>query len=179
MGLKTKNNLTLLCSRVGSQSITTACDDSTTSSEPVSSFRYLFVLPGYPLRRIISVCVISMKYRIIILVIIVISLGQIILSYIANTSRMQKHTHTPTHRHRRSGFRCSISQWCPTMTELRPFSPVPLAINGRSLLHSNKRSRGRLGICDSFGCFSCIEKCLGRTEMRTRDGMCFQSIQTV
>ena len=45
------------------------------------------------------------------------------------------------------------------MTDLRPFSPVPLAINGRSLLHSNKQSRGRLGIRDSFGCFSRIINC--------------------
>ena len=38
---------------------------------------------------------------------------------------------------------------------------------------------GRLGIRDSFGCFSRIKKLLGRTEMRTRDGVCFQSIRTV
>ena len=34
-----------------------------------------------------------------------------------------------------------------------PFSPVPLAMNGRSLLHSNKQSRMRRGICDSFCVF--------------------------
>ena len=33
-----------------------------------------------------SVCLICMKYRILILIIIIISLGQILLSYIANTS---------------------------------------------------------------------------------------------
>ena len=38
------------------------------------------------------------------------------------------------------------------------FSPVPLAMNGRSLLHSNKQSRMRRGIRDSFGCFSRIKK---------------------
>ena len=37
-----------------------------------------------------SVCVICIKYRIIILIIIIISLGQILLSYISNTS----YTHT-------------------------------------------------------------------------------------
>ena len=53
-----------------------------------------------------SVCLICMKYRIIILIIIIISLGQIVLSYIANTSRTHAcqrtratharvHTHTP------------------------------------------------------------------------------------
>ena len=49
-----------------------------------------------------SVCVICMKYRIIILItcIIIISLGQILLSCIANTSR--------------------TGRWRPTMTELTP-----------------------------------------------------------
>ena len=47
-------------------------------------------------------CLICMKYRIIILIIIIISLGKISLSYIANTSRMHACTkalanmHTPT-----------------------------------------------------------------------------------
>ena len=38
-------------------------------------------------------CLIVMKYRIIILIIIIISLGQILLSYIAKTPRT--HAHTP------------------------------------------------------------------------------------
>ena len=38
-----------------------------------------------------------MKYRIIILIIIIISLGQILLSYIANTSHMQACACTRTH----------------------------------------------------------------------------------
>ena len=40
-----------------------------------------------------SVCVIYMKYRIII------SLGQILVSYIANTSRMHARIHTRAHAH--------------------------------------------------------------------------------
>ena len=52
-----------------------------------------------------SVCVICMEYRIIVLIIIIISLGEISLSYIANTTRT--HTQTPTHR--RSGCRCSMA----------------------------------------------------------------------
>ena len=45
-----------------------------------------------------SACVICMKYRIIILIIIIISLGQIILSYMAaNTSRTHARTHTHAH----------------------------------------------------------------------------------
>ena len=114
-----------------------------------------------------SVCAISMKCRKMILIIIIISLGQILLSYIANTSRthacMQAHTcthafvHTdsPTHHNHRSGCRCSMRS---TMNEVNaPFSPVPLAMNGHSVLHSNKQSHMRRSIRDSFGYFSRIK----------------------
>ena len=51
-----------------------------------------------------SVCLNCMKHRITILVIIIISLGQILLSYIANTSR----THTPpSPRYRLALFVCA------------------------------------------------------------------------
>ena len=61
-----------------------------------------------------------------------------------------------------------------------PFRRFPrLAINSWLLLHSNKQSRGRLGIRDSFRCFFAYTKILGRTETRTRETKCFQSIPTV
>ena len=44
-----------------------------------------------------SVCAISMQYRKMILIIIIISLGKILLSYIANTSRTHARTHAHTH----------------------------------------------------------------------------------
>ena len=44
-----------------------------------------------------SVCL--KKYRIIILIIIIMSLGQILLSYIVNTSRTHAHIHARTHAH--------------------------------------------------------------------------------
>ena len=44
-----------------------------------------------------SVCLICMKYRIIFLINIIISLGQILLSCIANTSSMRVRTHTRAH----------------------------------------------------------------------------------
>ena len=44
-----------------------------------------------------SVCVICMNYRIIVLIIIVIRLGQIILSYMASTSLMHACTHAHSH----------------------------------------------------------------------------------
>ena len=54
-------------------------------------------------------CVICMKYRIIILIIIIISLGQILLSYIANTSRARTHARTREHVHTPlSPFRLSL-----------------------------------------------------------------------
>ena len=85
-----------------------------------------------------SVCVICMKYRIILLIIIIISLGQTILSYMANTSRthacthahthMHPHTRTdsractgpPTHRRHHPGCRCYMGGVRPFTTKLRP-----------------------------------------------------------
>ena len=46
-----------------------------------------------------SVCLICMKYRIIMLIIIIISMGKISLSYIANTSRTHARMHARTHTH--------------------------------------------------------------------------------
>ena len=68
-----------------------------------------------------SVCLICMKYMRIILIIIIISPGQILLSYIANTSRTDActhaHAHTRTHTPRwRSCFRCSMGRCRPTVT---------------------------------------------------------------
>ena len=53
------------------------------------------LLAGIPVEGKSSMCLICMKYRIIILIIIIISLGQIFLSYIANTTR----THVRAHGH--------------------------------------------------------------------------------
>ena len=131
-----------------------------------------------------------------ILIIIIISLSKSLLSYIANTSRTHACTHarTNTRAHTRTHSRTCTHP--PTVVAVQvvavrrvgatshdgvnaQFSPVPLENNGRLLLHSNKHSRWRLGIPDRFRCFSRIKKCLGRTEARTHDGMCFQSIRTV
>ena len=50
-------------------------------------------LAGLPVGGKSSVCLICMKYRIIILIIIIKRLGEILLSYIANTSRTHARTH--------------------------------------------------------------------------------------
>ena len=94
-------------------------------------------------------CLICMKYRIILLIIIIISLGKISLSYIANTScthacmhartrthaHTRKHAHptptpTPTHDRRCSLYRCAQSVrhgWAHRFRRWRD--------NGRSVIH--------------------------------------------
>ena len=75
------------------------------------------LLAGIPAEGKSSVCQICMKYMIIILIIIIISLGKIESSYIANSSRTHActdvrtrtlaHTHTPAHDRHFSLFRCA------------------------------------------------------------------------
>ena len=59
------------------------------------AIRLLLLLAGVPIggKLSVTVCLICMKYRIIILIIIIKRLGEILLSYMANTS----HTHARTH----------------------------------------------------------------------------------
>ena len=113
----------------------TTTDRTSTSLQMSTEFYNL--LAGYPLRGNHQCRLICMKYKIIFLIIIIISLGQILLSYIANTSRTHARTdarthariqtrtnrraHTParahTHTHRRrSGYRYSMSLWHPTVS---------------------------------------------------------------
>ena len=56
-------------------------------------------LAGIPAEGKSSVCLICVKYRIIILIIIIISLDKILSSYIANTSRTHARMHGRTHVH--------------------------------------------------------------------------------
>ena len=139
---------------------------------------------GYPLGEIISVCDL---YEIM-LIIIIISLGQIFLSYISNTSRThtrthahthtRTHTHTHAHHHRRSGCRCSMGRWRPTVTELTPLFTFRLAIC--SLLHAIKHSRGPLGFprCRVFFAYTKIARPNWHANSWC-DWMCFLSIWTV
>ena len=53
----------------------------------------LLLLAGVPVGGKSSVCLICMKYRILILIIIIKRPGEILLSYIANTSRTHSRTH--------------------------------------------------------------------------------------
>ena len=108
-------------------------------SQNVYDYYNLLAWSLVPVEGKSSVCVISMKYRIMILVIIIISLGQILHYYrILQTRHVRIHTraHPPP-----SPFRLSLFD-APNHGRVNAlFSPVPLAINGRSLLHSNKQTR--------------------------------------
>ena len=55
---------------------------------------YYTLLAGVPVGGKSSVCLICMKYRMIILIIIIKRPGEILLSYIANTSRTRTHALT-------------------------------------------------------------------------------------
>ena len=112
-----------------------------------------------------SACLICMKYRIIIVIIIIISLGQISLSYIENTSRTHAHIH-------RRGFQVSSVRWRPNVTTR------PDGDNGRRCVIQTNTREGdpvSLGFCVPFA----YKKLPGRTETRTCDRMCFQTIRTV
>ena len=70
----------------------------------------IFILAAIPVEWKSSLCLICMKYRIIILIIIIINLGKTFLSYIANTSRthMREHAHTHCRCHR-TGYHYSVA----------------------------------------------------------------------
>ena len=131
-----------------------------------------------------SVCLnlICMKYRIIILIIIIISLGQILLSYIANTShthaRMRMHARTRAHAcastltHTAAAVEVSAIRWHPTVW------PTPLAfVAGSRVIEINTRADDP--VYPIFWMFFAYKKLLGRTETRTRDRICFQTLRTV
>ena len=60
----------------------------------LSNYHHLSSLAGVPVGGKSSVCLICMKYMIIILIIIIKRPGEILLSYIANTSRTRTHALT-------------------------------------------------------------------------------------
>ena len=125
-----------------------------------------------------------MKYttsRIVILIIII-SLGQILLSYIANTSRTHARTHarthSPTHRCRLQVVAVRLVGGAQPWQNYVPFRLFHWrSMAGRCFIQI--KSRGRLSIRDSFGCFSHIKKIRGRTETPTRDRMDCHLIRTV
>ncbi len=116
----------------------------------------------------------------IILIVLIISMGQILLSYIADTSRTHARAHARAHTHTPpSPFRLSLFDWSVAPNREGVNAPVPRAINGRSLLHSNKHSRGRPGFAEVFGVFRVYKTARPNWAKRTHDRMCLQSIRTV
>ena len=102
-------------------------------------------------------------YRIIIFIFIIISLGQIIVSYGKHITHARTHLRTGKHPPT-VAVQVVAVRWmggcAPNHDEVdAPFSPIPLANNGGSVLHSNKQTGMRCGIRDSFGCFSRIKNC--------------------
>ena len=67
--------------------------------------------------------------------------------------------------------RCRRSDWSVPLNHDRTY-------RRRWVIQVNNRA-GDSEFAIFFGCFSHIKKFLCRTEARTRDGMCFQSIRTV
>ena len=81
----------------------------------LSSLAHIIDTSRVPIEGKSSVCLICMKYRIIFLIIII-SLGQILLSYIANTSRTygQTRAHEPAQtRAHTSPYRYSMGLYQP------------------------------------------------------------------
>ena len=134
-----------------------------------------------------------MKYRIIILNTIIISLGQICYRILqtrhactharAHTrahARIHAHAHTRAHAHtcthtavatvtvRRTGYRYSVSPNRDGPLRLRPCLSLAVQITTRT----------GDPITPIFWMFFAYKKMLDRTEMRTRDRICFQPIRT-
>ena len=81
------------------------------------TFYRLILTRWVPVEGKSPVCLICMKYRIIILIIIIISLGQILLSYIANTSCTHALAHAQAHTHTAiAAIQVSTIRWRPTVT---------------------------------------------------------------
>ena len=115
-----------------------------------------------------------MKYMIIILIIIIIRLGQILLSYIANTSNTHTcvHTDTPPSPFRLSRFDGSLAPNRDAVT-----TPFRRVVAGRGFIQINTRTGDTVSA--SLWVFFAYKNLLGRTETRTRDRICFQSLRTV
>ena len=119
-----------------------------------------------------------MKYRKIILIIIMISLGQILLSYIENTSRTHARTHarTHTHAHTRAHAHTTTTIAVQVAAVRWVGEPNHDEVNSPFIQINSRLSDVVFAIVLVFFAFKQI---IGRPETRTRDRMCFQSIRTV
>ena len=133
-------------------------------------------------------CLIWMKYRIIIIIIIIISRGKILSSSIANPS----HTHACTDVRTARAHPRTLTHTTPppTTVAVRGAPNHDSVMVGRTLSDPGETMADRRLIeinnapairpLRKFGCFfAYIQKILGRTETRTRDRICFQTIRSV
>ena len=136
-----------------------------------------------------SVCLICMKYMIIILInIIIISLGEILLSYIAQHITHAR-THTCIHAHVRTHVHICMHVHTHTHTPPSPFrfdvsvapkrdevnAPFSLAfMAGSWVMKINTRAGDP--IFQRFWMFFAYQKLLGRTETQTHDRVYCQTI---
>ena len=124
-------------------------------------------------------CLICMKYRIIIFIIIIISLDKILSSYIANTSRTHARTyaraHSRTlahirahaHAHPHTPVGCFGAPNPDSVMVGRTLSDAGETMADRRLIEINRRTSHP--ISQRFWKFFAYKKMLGRTETRTRD----------
>ena len=108
---------------------------SLSSFLPTAVFNYT---SRVPVEGKSSVCLICMKYRIIILIIIIISVGQILLSYIANTSRMHARTQARSHAHTHTHMRARAHTSAHTHTPPSPPYRLSLFVGAQPLLYGSE-----------------------------------------
>ena len=117
-------------------------------SHPGKHFCFIIITSRVPVEGKSSGCLICMKYyRIIILIIIIISLGQILLSYIANTSRThartharaQARTHARMHAHTRTRTHTPTHALTHSRTHARPQAHTHARTHSRT--HSRTHAR--------------------------------------
>ena len=122
-----------------------ACSDNPSTRGPVE--HGISVTSRLPVERKSSVCVICRKYRILILISIISSLGQILLSYTANTSLSHTRTHARTRTHTRTHARTN-THTC-THTRVRTHARMHARARTRARTHTHRRRRS--GCCCSMG----------------------------
>ena len=118
-------------------------------------------------------CLICMKYRIIILIIIIISLSQILLSYIANTSRTcacaptRAHACASTHPPPSPPYRLAL------FVGAQPWRPASLAfITGSRVIQINTRAGHP--ISPRFWMFFAYKKCYAKLRRDLVTGCIFR-----
>ena len=94
-------------------------------------------------------------------------------------ARTRTHAHTREHAHPTHDRRCSLYRCAQSVRHGWAHRFRCWRDNGRSVIHWNKEHAGDSVLMIGLGFFSRIKQILGRTETRTRDRICFQTIRSV